>query len=124
MATAKPKNTKLELELRRLLLNMGYRGYRVHYDKLPGKPDVVFTKRRKVIFAHGCFWHRHCCKKGRSTPKTNKSFWEPKLQRNAERDKENLRKIEEEGWDVLLVWECQLKNPELLRKNLLNFLRS
>ena len=123
MTRVKGKNTTPELELRRLLLDMGYRGYRIHYDKLPGRPDVVFTKHRKVIFVHGCFWHGHNCKAGKNTPRTNKDYWEPKLRRNVDRDKEHLREIRKEGWKVLTVWECQLKNPESTRKKLKKFMR-
>ena len=124
MTQVKGKNTSPELKLRHLLLNMGYRGYRIHYDKLPGKPDVVFTKHRKVIFVHGCFWHGHNCKAGKNIPRTNKDYWEPKLQRNVERDKKHLREIKKEGWKVLIVWECQLKNPESMRKKLKKFMHT
>ncbi len=123
MARVKSKDTTLELKIRRLLLDMGHRGYRIHYDKLPGRPDVVFTKRRKVIFVHGCFWHGHDCKAGRNTPRINKDYWEPKLRRNAERDRQHLRRIRKEGWKVLTIWECQLKNSEALRKKLDKFMR-
>ena len=122
MARVKTKNTEPELKMRRLLLDMGYRGYRIHYDKLPGRPDVVFTRRRKVIFVHGCFWHGHNCKSGMNTPKINKDYWEPKLRRNADRDKEHLRQIRKEGWKVLVVWECQLKNLEGVRRILEKFM--
>ena len=124
MKRVKAKNTSLELKLRRLLLDMGYRGYRIHYDKLPGKPDIVFTKHKKVVFAHGCFWHGHNCKAGKNTPKTNKGYWGPKLQRNVDRDKKRLRQIRKEGWKVTVVWECQLKNSDSLRKRLSKFLNS
>ena len=124
MAKVKSKNTAPELKLRRLLLDMGYRGYRIHYGKLPGRPDVVFTKYRKVIFVPGCFWHGHNCKAGRNTPRTNKDYWEPKLLRNVDRDKKRLRQIRKKGWRVLVVWECQLKNPEFMQKRLKEFMRS
>ena len=108
-----------------MLLDMGYRGYRVHYEKLPGRPDVVFTKRRKVIFVHGCFWHGHDCRAGRNTPRTNKDYWEPKLRRNIERDEKHLSQIREKKWKVLVVWECQLKkNSEAVRKKLEKFMGS
>lgn len=122
MTRVKSKNTAPELKLRRFLLDMGHRGYRIHYDKLPGRPDIVFTKRRKVIFVHGCFWHGHNCKAGRNTPKTNKHYWEPKLRRNVDRDKEYLREIRKQGWKVLIVWECQLKRPKFTRKKLEEFM--
>ncbi len=124
MAKVKSKNTAPELKLRRLLLDMGYKGYRIHYDKLPGRPDIVFTKYRKVIFVHGCFWHGHNCKAGKNTPKTNKDYWESKLLRNVDRDKKHLRQIRKEGWKVLIVWECHLKDPEFTRKKLKEFMCS
>ncbi len=118
MKRVKAKNTSLELKLRRLLLSMGYRGYRIHYGALPGKPDVVFTRYKKVIFAHGCFWHGHDCKAGKNTPRTNKNYWEPKLKRNAERDRKNQIEIRKQGWDVITIWECELKKPELVKERL------
>ena len=123
MAKVKSKNTAPELKLRRLLLDMGYRGYRIHYSKLPGRPDVVFTKRRKVIFVHGCFWHGHDCKAGRNTPKINRDYWEPKLLRNVDRDKKHLRRIRKEGWKVLIVWECEIKEEKRIGSKLRNFLQ-
>ena len=122
MKRVKAKNTSLELKLRRLLLDMGYRGYKIHYNALPGKPDVAFTKHKKAIFAHGCFWHRHDCKAGRNTPKTNKGYWEPKLKRNTERDNEHQREIRKQGWDVIIIWECEFKEPDLVKNRLFEFL--
>ena len=122
MSRVKGKNTTPELKLRRFLLDMGYRGYRIHYERLPGRPDVVFTKRRKVIFVHGCFWHGHSCKAGRNTPKTNKDYWGPKLLRNIDRDKKHLAEIRKKGWMVLIIWECQLKKSEFIRKKLEEFM--
>lgn len=124
MRRVKAKNTSLELKLRRLLTDMKYRGYRIHYDKLPGKPDIVFTRRRKVIFAHGCFWHSHDCKAGKNTPKTNKNYWEPKLRKNVERDKKRLEEIKSKGWDVLIVWECEFRYPNKVREKLAGFLEA
>lgn len=124
LARVKSKDTTPELKIRRLLLDMGHRGYRIHYDKLPGRPDVVFTKRRKVIFVHGCFWHGHDCKAGRNTPRINKDYWEPKLRRNVERDEKHLAQIREKEWKVLVVWECQLKDSESMRKKLGEFMGS
>ena len=123
MAKIKSKNTEPELKLRRLLLDLGYRGYRIHYDKLPGKPDIVFTRSKKVIFVHGCFWHGHNCAAGSHRPKSNKDYWEAKLQRNIERDKANLSEIMNEGWNALVVWECQLKNLDGVQKKLMGFMR-
>ena len=123
MSRVKSKNTGPELKLRRLLLDLGYRGYRIHFDKLPGKPDIVFTSSKKVIFVHGCFWHGHNCPAGSHRPKTNKDYWEAKLQRNIERDKELLSEIKSKDWKVLVVWECQLKQLDEVRIELAEFLR-
>ena len=124
MAKIKSKNTDPELRIRRLLLDMGFRGYRIHYDRLPGKPDIVFTKRKRVIFVHGCFWHGHDCPAGSHKPKTNRSYWIPKLLRNIERDKEHQRQIAANGWKVFVVWECQLRHLESVEKRLKEFLLS
>ena len=100
---------------------MGYR-YRLHAKELPGRPDLVFPWRRKLIFVHGCFWHRHRCPSGRETPKSRKEFWLPKLQRNRERDVENRRRLRRMGWDVLVIWECQTKHLSSLEAKVVHFL--
>ncbi|GAO55234.1 very short patch repair endonuclease [Novosphingobium sp. MD-1] len=123
MSGIRGKNTKPEMTVRRALHAMGYR-YRLHARELPGKPDIVFRRRRLAIFVHGCFWHRHpdpSCKLARM-PKSRVEFWEPKLEGNRARDGANVAALEAMGWKVLLVWECQLGNMESLRKALLRFL--
>ncbi|MGJ0429049.1 very short patch repair endonuclease [Methylobacter sp.] len=120
MAKVRSKNTKPELTIRRLLFALGYR-YRLHRVDLPGKPDLVFQGRRKVIFVHGCFWHSHNCPKGRK-PKSNEAFWVKKLRRNKERDLDNLRKLSGMGWSVCVVWECELRNIEAVKTKLIKFL--
>ena len=100
------KDTKPEHLVRSLIHRLGYR-YRLHVRKLPGCPDLVFPSRRKVIFVHGCFWHRHHCRKGQSTPKTRAPFWKEKLESNKDRDAKRRRKLRRLGWSVLTVWECQ-----------------
>jgi DNA mismatch endonuclease, patch repair protein len=109
--------------VRRLLFIMGYR-YRLHSAKLPGKPDIVFIGRKKVISVHGCFWHRHLDPACRLTrmPKSRLDFWEPKFERNRQRDLENEAKLMEMGWKQLVVWECQLRDRELLSTILQKFL--
>lgn len=109
MSRVRAKDTKPELRVRRLLHRLGYR-YRLHARDLPGKPDIVFRGRRKAIYVHGCFWHRHpdpACKLAR-LPKTRQDFWLPKLEGNRRRDIENQRRLTEMGWDYLLVWECEI----------------
>jgi DNA mismatch endonuclease (patch repair protein) len=103
------KNTKPELLVRKVLHGLGYR-FRLHRNDLPGKPDIVLSKYKTVVFVHGCFWHGHSCKKGQKRPATNKDFWDGKLNRNIERDKENISQLENLGWNVLTIWECQVKD--------------
>lgn len=121
MAAIRSKHTKPEMEVRRLLLEEGFR-YRRHGKKLPGKPDFVFAGRRKVIFVHGCFWHRHTCRWGSVAPKTNAEFWEAKIGGNQSRDRRHLAALRKEGWKTLVVWECQLRKPEVLRRRMVRFL--
>src|SRR5690606_27827511 len=102
---------------------MGYR-YRLHRKELPGKPDVVFLKKRKAIFVHGCFWHRHparSCHLARM-PKSKLDYWQPKFELNIARDKANQRKLKRMGWEILVLWQCQLKNDAKLKNRLVKFL--
>ena len=116
MALVRRRDTKPELAVRRLVFAMGYR-YRLH-GRLPGRPDIVLPRLRKVVFVHGCFWHRHgYCKKA-STPAQNKKFWLSKFAANKCRDKRNNRLLESEGWSVIIVWECQLKDLDALKMRL------
>jgi DNA mismatch endonuclease (patch repair protein) len=121
MAAVKGRDTKPELVVRRLLFAMGYR-YRLHRKDLPGRPDIVFGPRRKAIFVHGCFWHRHQgCSKATS-PKTRKEFWNDKFDRNMERDADALRRLSDMGWSSLVVWECETREPDELASTLRAFL--
>lgn len=109
MALVRAKDTRPEMAVRKLVWGLGYR-YRLHRRDLPGCPDLVFSGRRKVIFVHGCFWHRHeGCALAR-LPKSRLDFWGPKLESNALRDRRNKRALARQGWKVLTVWECELKN--------------
>ena len=124
MAKIRPKGTKPEMLVRRLVHSMGQR-YRLHQKDLPGKPDLVFRGRRKAIFVHGCFWHQHTdpgCKIARK-PKSNTSYWLPKLTRNVERDEEHQAKFRELCWDVLIVWECETKDDHTLFRKISQFLQ-
>lgn len=114
------KNSKLEIKVRRLIRSMGFR-YRLHDGRLPGKPDIVFRRLRKVIFIHGCFWHRHDCKMGR-VPKSRVDFWLPKLEKNRDRDVLNRIALSALGWDQLIVWECELRDTSALQARLTHFL--
>lgn len=115
------KDTKTELTVRRMVHSLGYR-YRTHGAKLPGTPDLVFSRKRKIIFVHGCFWHRHECRAGRIEPRVNTSYWFPKLKRNKERDTDNQSRLRDLGWDVFVVWECDLKDREAIQDKICQFL--
>lgn len=117
------KDTKPELIARSFLHRKGYR-FRLHRKDLPGKPDLCLPKFKTVIFIHGCYWHRHKkCKKGQSSPSTNIEFWKEKFSKTVKRDAKNKRELEKLGWKVLTIWECEIKNKELLEDNLLNPLK-
>jgi DNA mismatch endonuclease (patch repair protein) len=121
MARVRAKNTRPELRVRKLVFALGYR-YRLHDRKLPGCPDLVFGRRRKVIFVHGCFWHRHKrCALAR-LPKSRLDFWLPKLEGNKSRDQRNRRALARRGWKVLTIWECQLRDAERLNDKIRRFL--
>jgi DNA mismatch endonuclease (patch repair protein) len=123
MRRIRSTDTKPELIVRRFVHAMGYR-YRLHRRGLPGRPDLVFASRKKIIFVHGCFWHAHddanC--PDRRTPKSNVVYWHPKLARNKERDQANTTKLKLLGWEVLTVWECDTRDLEKLGKILAGFL--
>lgn len=122
MSAVRGKGTKPELLVRRLLHRLGYR-YRLHRKDLPGRPDIVFLRRRKAIEVRGCFWHQHpdpSCRKARP-PASNQDFWNDKLRRNVERDALNLRKLGDADWEVLVLWECEVMETDLARR-LTNFL--
>lgn len=121
MRAVKGQNTKPELAIRKMAHGLGYR-YRLHRKDLPGKPDIVFTARRKIIFVHGCFWHGHICKRGRRLPKSNTDYWIPKLRRNVERDKQNIQALTSDGWDVLIIWECETKELAKVERRIVKFL--
>ncbi len=115
MRRVKGKDTSPEMAVRRLLYAAGYR-YRLHRKDLPGKPDLVFPGRRKVIFVHGCFWHGHDCRRGARQPKTNTEYWRAKIGRNVERDAKTRAALSKRGWNSLIVWECELKEEGLLSR--------
>ena len=121
MRAVKGRDTGPEMTVRRLAHGMGYR-YRLYRKDLPGKPDLVFPARRKVIFVHGCFWHQHACKRGSRSPKSSRDYWIPKLKRNKQRDARNQKLLREMGWDVLVIWECEMKDRDALGKRIAAFL--
>ncbi|MEO5375536.1 MAG: DNA mismatch endonuclease Vsr [Alphaproteobacteria bacterium] len=121
MARVKGWNTKPEMVVRSLTHGLGFR-FRLHRRDLPGTPDLVFPGRRKVIFVHGCFWHRHAGCKLAAEPKTRQEFWTRKFQDNVERDRTARESLEAAGWKVLVVWECQTRAPAGLAERLSEFL--
>jgi DNA mismatch endonuclease (patch repair protein) len=121
MRAVKGKNTTPELIVRRLAHAMGYR-YRLHRKDLPGKPDLVFPKLRKIIFVHGCFWHGHDCARGARVPKTNRAYWLQKIRGNRENHQSATAALTDLGWEVMVLWECALKDQERLRHTLQDFL--
>ena len=112
MSAIAGKDTKPEMVVRSLVHRMGYR-FRLHRSELPGKPDLVFSRLKKIILVHGCFWHRHRCHRGQSMPSTRQKFWQTKLEGNKARDIRTRRKLRCLGWDVMVVWECQTKPARL-----------
>ena len=121
MARIRAKNTRPEITVRRLLHSLGYR-YRLHRRDLPGTPDICFPGRKKVIFVHGCFWHRHEGCRRTTTPKTRTSFWENKFTANMVRDRRNMSGLAAIGWEAIVVWECETADLEALASRLVLFL--
>ena len=121
MSRVRGRDTKPEMVVRRLLHGMGYR-YRLQAKELPGKPDIVFRPRRKAIFVHGCFWHRHPGCALTRWPKSRLDFWRPKLEGNRKRDLRNQRSLKTMGWGYMIVWECQTGNTDRLKRRLGKFL--
>ena len=117
MRGSRSKDTRPELAIRQALHGLGYR-YRLHSKDLPGKPDIVFPKRKKAVFVHGCFWHQHDddgCKITRK-PSSNSAFWDGKFSRNQARDAANLEALQDAGWSVMTLWECEVSRVELLER--------
>ena len=121
MRQIRSKDTSPELLLRRLIHGLGYR-FRLHRKDLPGNPDIVFPARRKVIFVHGCFWHQHqLCREGR-VPNSRLEYWGPKLRRNQERDALAQSSLRQQGWQYLVIWECELRDSTAALKRVKGFL--
>lgn len=113
MAKIKGKNTKPEIIVRKILSKLSIR-HRLHNSKLAGKPDIVIAKTKKIIFINGCFWHQHKNCRKQAMPKVNKKYWEPKLQRNIEKQKHDIKLLKKQGWKVYKIWECQTNDESKL----------
>jgi len=123
MSCIRSKDTTPELIVRHLVHQMGFR-YRLHSSNLPGKPDMVLKRHSKVIFVHGCFWHCHNCKNGQTIPQTNREYWLAKREYNIQRDKTNIQKLRDAGWDICVIWECQTRHTDYVTSCLNKFLQS
>jgi len=115
MSRIRKIDTKPEMIVRRLTHQLGYR-FRTHRRDLPGTPDLVFPSRRKIIFVHGCFWHRHACSNAGKIPQTRAEYWGPKLRRNVERDVAAYSDLAASGWEILTVWECEVSRDDLAER--------
>ena len=118
MSRIKGRDTKPEIFVRKLCHSLGLR-FRLYDKKLPGKPDLVLKKHKTALFVHGCYWHMHSCKYGQVTPKTNAEKWRIKRERNVQRDEENISKLISMNWRVLIIWECETKNIDLVKAKLI-----
>lgn len=123
MSRIRSRDTKPEIIVRSIVHGLGYR-YRLHKKELPGKPDVVLVRHRKIIDVHGCFFHMHNCRYGSVVPATNAEFWRTKRLSNAERDRRNLKALKRDRWSVMVVWECETRNVSKLSKRIERFLRT
>ena len=112
MSRIRSRNTKPEMIVRTITHGLGFR-YRLHRNDLPGSPDLVFPARRKIIFIHGCFFHKHTCQYGSVVPKTNSEFWAKKRADNVIRDNRDLKKLYDQGWTVLIIWECMTRKTQI-----------
>lgn len=112
MSNIRSKDTEPEMLVRRFLHLRGFR-YRIHDRKLPGRPDIVFSRKRIAIFVHGCFWHQHPDCRFATTPGANQEKWAAKFQANMERDKKNLQQLRQDGWNVIVIWECGLSKKSV-----------
>jgi DNA mismatch endonuclease (patch repair protein) len=113
MRAIRSKDTKSELVVRKALRAEGLTGYRLHRKDLPGRPDITFIGRRKAIFVHGCFWHGHDCREGLRRPRSRQDYWLPKIAGNQARDERHLAALAARGWDVLVLWDCDIRNTAL-----------
>ncbi|MBU2503034.1 very short patch repair endonuclease [bacterium] len=124
MRAVRSRDTGPELIVRKLLRAIGYSGYRLHRTDLPGRPDIAYIGRKRAVFVHGCFWHGHNCPRGDRLPATNTDYWRAKIERNRRRDNEAAKVLAQCGWRVLVIWECQLSDENVLAAELHQFISS
>jgi len=117
MSRIRSKDTQPEKVVRKILTDLGWK-YRLHNAKLPGKPDIVISKVKTIFFINGCFWHQHKGCKKQAMPKVNIKYWKNKLKRNVDKQKQDIKKLESDGWKVYIIWECQTKNEKTLIKKI------
>jgi len=122
MRKVKAQNTSPEILVRQLLRANGAVGYRLHRKDLPGKPDIAFIGRKLAIFVHGCFWHGHDCIRGRRVPKSNCEYWIAKIAKNKARDSINQELLKKNGWSVMIIWECEIKNRSAISESIQRFI--
>jgi len=121
MSRIRSKNTKPEMKIRKALHKLGFR-YRIHNHNLPGKPDIVLKKYRTIIQVKGCFWHGHSCRDGH-IPKSRQEYWKPKLKKNKDRDLKNEKKLKELGWNLIVLWECNCRTDDMIKKEVSRIVR-
>jgi DNA mismatch endonuclease (patch repair protein) len=121
MSRIRGKDTSPEMKVRRTVHALGFR-FRLHRRDMPGSPDLVFSSRHKVVFVHGCYWHRHASCRYAYSPKSNITFWQSKFAANVRRDRLAVGALEAMGWTVLVIWECETRNADDLRRRLVEFL--
>jgi DNA mismatch endonuclease (patch repair protein) len=124
MRRVKSKDTAPELFVRSLLCCMGLRGYRLHRSDIPGRPDIVWIGRKLAIFINGCFWHGHACLRGARVPQSHTEYWISKIECTRQRDAKHVATLADQGWSVLILWECELRDQAALTEKLQNFLQA
>lgn len=122
MRSVRGGDTVPEMTVRKIVRSIGFSGYRLRRKDLPGSPDLAFIKLRKALFVHGCFWHGHDCVRGGRIPKSNREYWIAKIARNRQRDAVALASLKAMGWEVFVVWECELREPSSVKARLVSFL--
>jgi len=121
MSRIPSKDTFPEMVVRKLCREIGLSGYRLHKSSLPGHPDIAWLGKKLAVFVNGCFWHGHNCANNRRRPKSNKAFWEKKFTRNRQKDAVSIKALRAMGWNVCIIWECELKNMQHVKEKLLRF---